>query len=151
MIQETYLEASRRIGEYLEDPSVPIYVWLRFLTMQKLALVHRQHLEVKARDANREVSLLAGPLPQPTSAVIAAHLVGQLTTPSQAAIKSEQKRQLEHALNDMDEIDREVLCLRHFEHLSQKETAQVLGTSEKAAGARHLRALARLRQALKKV
>jgi len=149
VIQETYMEASRRIEEYLNDPSVPFFVWLRFLTIQKLTHLHRQHLGVKARDANREVSLYRGPMPQATSAAIAAHLIGQLTSPSQAAMKAEMKIQLQQALSNMDEVDREVLSLRHFEQLSQKETAQVLGISEKAAGARHIRALAKLRKVLK--
>ena len=31
VLQETFLDVSRRIGEYLADPAVPFYVWLRFL------------------------------------------------------------------------------------------------------------------------
>ena len=48
----------------------------------------------------------------------------------------------------MDPIDREVLALRHFEHLSPAETAQVLGIKEKAAGMRYVRALRRLKEIL---
>jgi len=48
----------------------------------------------------------------------------------------------------MDEPDREILFMRHFEHLSNSEAANVLGLSEPAAGMRHLRALRRLRQVL---
>lgn len=146
VIQETYIEAGRRIEEYLNDPAVPFFIWLRYLTLQKLTLAHRQHLGVKARDASREVSLYRGPLPAATSAALAAQLIGQLSTPSQAAVKAETKAQLQEALNSMDEIDREVLALRHFEQLSQKETAMILNIGEKAAGARHLRALARLKK-----
>ncbi len=40
----------------------------------------------------------------------------------------------------MDSIDREVLALRHFEHLSNEETAQVLGLSKSAASNRYIRA-----------
>jgi RNA polymerase sigma-70 factor (ECF subfamily) len=31
VIQETYLEAWTRLPEYLRNPSVPFYLWLRFL------------------------------------------------------------------------------------------------------------------------
>ena len=48
----------------------------------------------------------------------------------------------------MDEIDREVLLLRHFEELSNKEAAVVLGIQENAASNRYVRALKRLREAL---
>ena len=48
----------------------------------------------------------------------------------------------------MDPVDREVLALRHFEHLSPAETAQVLGIKEKAAGMRYVRALRRLKEIL---
>jgi RNA polymerase sigma-70 factor (ECF subfamily) len=45
----------------------------------------------------------------------------------------------------MDEIDREVLLLRHFEELSNKEAAAVLGIQENAASNRYVRALTRLK------
>ena len=148
VIQEAYIEACDRIQEYLSDPAVPFFVWLRFLTMQRLSLLHRKHLGVKARNAARDISIYQGALPAATSAAIAAQLLGQLTSPSNAALRAEASLQLQQALNDMNEIDREVLLLRHFEQLSQKETAQVLGIGEKAAGARHLRALTRLKKVL---
>src|SRR5207237_5104844 len=125
VIQEAYLEVSRRLPEYLRDPSLPFFLWLRLVTGQKLALAHRQHLGVQARDAGREVSLYRGALPEATSAALAAHLLGRLTTPSQDAIKAELKLSIQEALNSMDPIDREVLTLRHFEQLSNSETALV--------------------------
>jgi RNA polymerase sigma-70 factor (ECF subfamily) len=51
----------------------------------------------------------------------------------------------------MDDIDREVLVLRHFEMLSNEETAQVLGLKPSAASNRHLRALRRLKEILAQV
>jgi RNA polymerase sigma-70 factor (ECF subfamily) len=48
----------------------------------------------------------------------------------------------------MSAIDREVLALRHFEQLSNAETAQVLGLSEAAASIRYIRALERLKPSL---
>ena len=56
--------------------------------------------------------------------------MGKHTTPSQAAVRAEVKRQLEEALNEMEAIDREVLALRHFEQLSNVETARVLDINE---------------------
>jgi RNA polymerase sigma-70 factor (ECF subfamily) len=148
VIQEAYLDVSRKLGEYVGDPSMPFFLWLRLLTGQKLALVHRQHLGVQARDAGREVSLHRGALPEATSAALAAQLIGRRTTPSQAAARAELKIRLQEAINSMHVLDREVLALRHFEHLTNAEAARVLGVSETAACNRYVRALERLKKIL---
>jgi RNA polymerase sigma-70 factor, ECF subfamily len=148
VVQEAYLEICRKLADYLLEPKLPFFLWLRLLTGQKLALAHRQHLGVQARNAGREVSLYRGALPEASSAALAAQLMGKLTTPSQAAAKAELKIRIQEALNSMDALDREVLTLRHFEQLTNRETALVLGIKETAACNRYLRALERLRRIL---
>src|SRR5689334_18117152 len=64
VLQETYLEVSRALAAYLREPSMPFFLWLRFLTGMKLQALHRRHLGTKLRDAGREVSLHRGALPQ---------------------------------------------------------------------------------------
>jgi RNA polymerase sigma-70 factor (ECF subfamily) len=123
-------------------------LWLRFLTLQKLLELHRHHLGAQARDVGREVYLYQGALPETSSAALAAQLLGHLTQPSQAAIRAEMKIRLQDALNSMDAVDREVLALRHFEHLSNAETAQTLGIRTSAASKRYIRALKKLRAIL---
>src|SRR5262245_31215710 len=49
VIQETFLEAVARLEEYLRQPTMPLFLWLRFLTGQKLVTLHRHHLGVKMR------------------------------------------------------------------------------------------------------
>jgi len=68
-----------------------------------------------------------------------------LTTPSEAAVREETSRKLNEALSGMRELDREVLALRHFEQLTNREAARVLGISEQAASDRYIRALGRLK------
>lgn len=148
VIQEAYLEASTRLAEYLRDPSTPFFLWLRYLTGQKLVTLHRHHLGVKMRDANQEVALYHGSLPQASSAALAAQLLGRDTRPSEAAIRAEMKIRVQEALNSMPAIEREVLALRHFEQLSRAEIAQVFGISEAAAAKRYIRALEHLKQIL---
>jgi RNA polymerase sigma-70 factor (ECF subfamily) len=70
------------------------------------------------RDAAQEVSLYRGALPQASSASLAAQLLGKMTWATQAAIRAEHKLIVQEALNGMGALDREVLVLRHFEHLS---------------------------------
>src|SRR5262245_66680105 len=98
------------------------------------------------RDAGQEVSLHRGALPQVTSLSLAEHLLGKLTTASQAAMRVEVKLRVQEALNSMDPNDREVLILRHFEELSNSEAAEVLGVKPTAAVNRYVRALKRLKE-----
>lgn len=146
VVQDTYMEATRRFAEYIDNPNMEFFLWLRFLTIQRLIQVHRFHLGAQARDAAREVSINRSPTPQATSAVLAAQLLGSLTSPTRAAVRQEDQAMLEKALNDMDELDREVLILRHFERLSVSETAQVLNLSDSGASSRYFRALGKLKK-----
>jgi RNA polymerase sigma-70 factor (ECF subfamily) len=148
VLQETYLEALARLPEYLNNPPMPFFLWLRFLTGQKLMQLHRHHLGARMRAAGREVSLYGGALPETSSAVLAARLVSQETRPSAAAIRAEMKACLQQALDRMDPLDREVLALRHFEQLTNAETARVLSLHESAASKRYVRALKRLKDIL---
>jgi RNA polymerase sigma-70 factor (ECF subfamily) len=147
VIQEAYLEAADRFADYLRQPDMPFFLWLRFLALQKLLVLHRHHLGTRMRDAGREVSLDHGP-PDASSAALAARLLGQRTTPSQAAVRAELQARLQAALNSMDPVDREVVTLRHFEQLTNAETAQVLGLRASAASRRYARALLRLKDIL---
>jgi RNA polymerase sigma-70 factor (ECF subfamily) len=148
VLQEAYLDVSKRAPEYAAHPTMPFYLWLRFLTGQRLLALHRQHLGAQMRDAGQEVSLYRGALPQASSISLAAQLLGRLTTPSHAAMRAEMQIRLQEALNSMDPMDREVLTLRHFEELSNNETAEVLGIQKSAASNRYIRALKRLRDIL---
>ena len=147
VLQEAYLELARCLADYLRNPAVPFFLWLRFLTGMKLHALHRHHLGTKARDAGREVPL-HGALPRASSVSLAAQLLGRLTTPSQAAVRAELRARVREALGGLEALDREVLALRHFEQLSNAETAQVLGIGETAASNRYVRALKRLKGAL---
>ena len=79
---------------------------------------------------------------------LAALLAGDFTSPSQAAIREETVAQVEGLLDRMDQIDREVLILRHLEELSNDEVAAVLRVKKAAASRRYMRALARFREVL---
>jgi RNA polymerase sigma-70 factor (ECF subfamily) len=148
VIQESYIDAARRLKEYSENPSMPFFLWLRFLTAQRLMEQHRRHLGAQARDAGREISLYHGAFPEATTADLAAHLLGKLSSPSQAAIRVEQTIRLQEALNSLEPIDREILALRHFEQFSNGEAAEVLGLDKSAASKRYARALMRLKDVL---
>jgi len=137
VLQEAYLDVRKRIAEYARDPaSMPFHLWLRLIAGQRLTDVHRFHLGAEMRDAGMEVSLHRGPFPQASSVSLAAQLLGKMTSASHAAIRAEHKLIVQEALNGMDPIDREVLAVRHFAHLSNGETALVLGLTKSAASNR---------------
>jgi RNA polymerase sigma-70 factor (ECF subfamily) len=149
VIQEALIDAARRLPDYARNPSMPFFLWLRFLTGQRLLEQHRRHLGTKARNAGREIALYEGAFPETTTAHLAAHLLGRMTSPSRAAIRIEQKIRLQEALDLLEPIDREILVLRHFEQLTNAETAQLLGLDKSAASKRYSRALVRLKDVLR--
>lgn len=151
VIQEAFLTASVQLDDYLKQPTMPFFLWLRAITGQKMIALHRHHLGKKIRDAAREVSLYNRAIPEASSAALAAQLLGQETRPSQAAMRAELETRVHEALDCMDPIDREVLVLRHFEQLSNAEVAQVLEIRESAASKRYIRALRRLKEILKEI
>ena len=148
VLQEAYLGFARSLAEYLRNPAMPIYLWLRLIAGRQLQAMHRRHLGTRLRAASREVSLYRGLIPQASSVSLAAQLLGRFSTPSGAAARAELQVRVQEALSRMAPIDREVLALRHFEQLSNVETAQVLGITEAGASNRFVRALRRLRKIL---
>ena len=148
VIQEAYLDATAGLAEYAARAEMPFFLWLRWLTGMRLTTLHRKHLGCQVRDAAREVSLERGAMPEATSAVLAAQLLGRDTRPSVAAIRAERQRRLQEALNATDPVDREVLVLRHFEELTNAEVARELGLQESAASKRYIRALRKLKEIL---
>ncbi len=149
VLQEAFLEAARRMDEYLANPPMPLFLWLRFLTGQRLLAIHRQHLGAQKRDPRQEVALDHAAMPKADSASLSVQLAGRLTTPSLAAMRLEMQERLAKLLGEMDPLDREILALRHFEELSNQESAEELGITAAAASKRYIRALERLREVVK--
>src|SRR5215468_5369383 len=101
VLQEAFLEISKGFADYVRQPTMPFFLWLRHITGQKLIAAHRQHLGAQMRDAGQEVSLYRGALPQASSVSLAAQLMGRLTSASQAAIRAETQLRVPEALNSM--------------------------------------------------
>jgi len=148
VVQDAYVDVAGRLDEYLRDPKLPLFLWLRLVVGERLLRLHRYHLGAQMRDAGREVALFRGALPAASSAALAAQLLGRFTSPTQAVVRAERILRVQEALNTLDPIDREVLSLRHFEELTAAEAAQVLGIAESAAAKRYFRALKRLKEVL---
>ena len=148
VVQEVHVEAVQRLDRYLSDPAMPFFLWLRFLTVQKVQQHHRRHLGAEQRDVRAEVRLSPGPLPGATSAAIAEQVLGRHTAPSAAAARAETRQRVVAALEAMDPVDRQVLALRHFEQLTNAEASAELGLEQSAGSKRYLRALKKLERIL---
>jgi RNA polymerase sigma-70 factor (ECF subfamily) len=151
VLQEAHIDLFRRIHTYDEERCGPFFLWLRQIVGQKLIDEHRKHLGAQIRDVKRDVSLHQRPLPQATSASLAAQLIGKWTAASRTFEREEARVAVQEALNDLDAVDREILSLRHFELLSNTECAIELGLSKSAASKRYLRALMRVKKSLGKL
>ncbi|MCA9262695.1 MAG: sigma-70 family RNA polymerase sigma factor, partial [Planctomycetales bacterium] len=148
IVQDVLVDANRRIQAYLDDPAMPFHLWLRQMAKDRMIDAHRRHRGSAKRSVDREQRLLAKPQLDQSTVELAAQLCDAELTPAAAATMHELQARFEEAVEQLGEQDREIVLMRHFEHLSNQEVAQVLGLSEPAASMRYLRAIRRLRQLL---
>jgi RNA polymerase sigma-70 factor (ECF subfamily) len=143
IVQDVLIEANRRLGDYLANPTMPFQLWLRHMARDRLIDAHRRHRVAASRSVDREVPLAGGD--DASLGGPAARVPDRELTPAAAATWRELERRFAAAVELLDEADRQIVLLRHFEHLSTAEAAEVLGLSKPAAGMRYLRAMRRLR------
>jgi RNA polymerase sigma-70 factor, ECF subfamily len=148
VLQEAFLAGRTRIESFLAEPQGSFFVWLRMIAMQSLIDLHRHHLGAEMRNAGRDVRLDRPGEGAATSLCLAAQLAGTITSPSQAAAGLELMQQLEQAIRSMAPLDQEIIAMRHFEDLTNVESAEALGISPTAASNRYVRAIARLKEIL---
>ena len=150
VVQDVLIKASQRLAEYLRNPVLPFHLWLRQIARDHVIDAHRRHRASARRSVDREQGLHAhGQLEH--RLMIVPHSIWPHNCVTRGSLQRPRRYGASFSLDftrcffDMDEGDREIILLRHFEQLSNGETAQALGLSEAAAGMRHLRALRRLR------
>jgi RNA polymerase sigma-70 factor (ECF subfamily) len=146
IVQDVMLEANRRLGDYLSNPVMPFQLWLRQMARDRLIDAHRRHRVAATRSIDREVPLAAAPVEgAPSGDDVLDRVADRELTPAAAATWHELERRFAAAVERLDEQDREIVLLRHFEHLSTAEAAAAIGLTKPAAGMRYLRAMRRLR------
>ncbi|MEM6474068.1 MAG: sigma-70 family RNA polymerase sigma factor, partial [Planctomycetota bacterium] len=139
--------AKRKLPEYLEEPKFSVYFWLRNIASGRLQKTHRFHLDAQLRDAKRDVSLDAS-LTGASSVYLASQLAASSTSLDRQLIQAEVQVRLERAIDAMEEKDREVIALRHFEELATEEVAEILQITRSGVLKRYTRALRKLRDAI---
>lgn len=148
VLQEAFISIAHRLNDYTSSPTVSCFVWMRQQTLQVMIDIQRRHFREK-RNPLRESLRSSSEQGDGTSIAMAHHLIADMTSPSQAAVKAEELERVKAGLDQMNEVDREILALRHFEMLGNREVAEILGLSITAASNRYVRAAARLGEILK--
>ena len=147
VVQEAFVEVTKRLPEYLRTRPMPFYPWLRQIAWEQLVAMHRQHLHAQKRSVRQEAP--QGMVLSDASAIqLAERVTAAQTSASGQAIRKEMCQRTRWALEQLKAKDREVLTLRFLEQLSIREVASVLQASEAAVQMRQARALERLRDLL---
>jgi RNA polymerase sigma-70 factor (ECF subfamily) len=142
IVQDALADAALGLDDYLRDPPLPFYPWLRQFAWERIVRTYERHIKAGKRSVTREEPM---PLPDGSVARLAVRLASGDTSPSGRVIRDERRDLVRAALARLGSRDRDVLALRYLEGLSNAEAAAVLGIAEGAVKMRHLRALERLR------
>lgn len=145
VLQETFITLSTRLADYVQSPAASPMVWMRTIAVQTMIDLQRHHFG-QLRSPLRETRVAMSS--NDTSLSIAEFLSAGYTSPSGEVAREEQIQRLRMVMEQLHETDREVLAMRHFEQLSNRETAEALGLSETAASNRYIRAMAHLAKAM---
>jgi RNA polymerase sigma-70 factor, ECF subfamily len=145
IVQEVLVEASRRLQIYLENPAMPFHLWIRQIAKDRIIDAHRRHRVSAKRSVDRERRLEVQGTLDASTIELAGQLLDPELTPAAKATQREMALQVQACIEQLEDRDRDILLMRHYEQLTNQEVAVTLGLTEPAASMRYLRALKRLR------
>lgn len=148
VVQDVLLEANRRLNDYLKQPTLSFHLWLRQIAKDRMIDAYRRHRGSAKRSIDREQPLTAPRNSEQSSILLSQHLQDQELTPAAAATQKELAKRVEEAIATLSEQDYEIIVMRHYEQLSNREVAESLNLTEPAASMRYLRAIKRLKSAM---
>ena len=145
VVQDVMVEANRRLVDYVANPVMSFRLWLRQIAKDRIIDAHRRHRVSAKRSVDREQAFAAPAGLDRSTMELIAQLRDNELTPAAAASRQELSKQVEQAITQLEETDREIILMRHYEQLTNQEIAQALQLTEPAASMRYLRAVRRLR------
>ncbi|WP_146399532.1 sigma-70 family RNA polymerase sigma factor [Planctomycetes bacterium CA13] len=148
VVQDVLVEANGRLEKYLDDPAMAFHLWIRQIAWDRIIDTYRRHRVSAKRNMDREQAMSAPAGHDQSSVQLAAQLCDPALTPAAAATQREIASKVEAAIEQLGDQDREIVLMRHYEHLSNLEIAEVLRLNPPAASMRYLRAIRRLRELL---
>ena len=151
VVQDVMIEATGRLDRYLDDPVMAFHLWLRQIAWDRIIDTYRRHRVSAKRNMDREQPMSVPSGPDESTMELAVQLCDPNLTPAAAATQREIADQVELVLEDLPDPDREIILMRHYEHLTNLEVAQVLKLNPPAASMRYLRAIRRLRELMEEL
>jgi RNA polymerase sigma-70 factor, ECF subfamily len=148
VVQDVMVEASGRLEKYLQDPVMAFHLWLRQIAWDRIIDTYRRHRGSAKRSMDREQPMTVPFNGDQSTVDLAVQLCDPALTPAAAATQRELAKNVEAAIDRLPDQDREIILMRHYEHLSNLEISEVLKLNPPAASMRYLRAVRRLRQLL---
>ena len=137
VVQDTFLEAQRDFVQFQGATRGELLAWLRQLLLNNLLNRKRTFRDTQKRAVGCE---------QPAEAL--AGVVDDQSSPSQAAVRQEERQLLEAALGRLPAHYREVIILRDQQQLQFAEIGRQMERTEDAARMLWARAFERLAEAL---
>jgi RNA polymerase sigma-70 factor (ECF subfamily) len=138
ILQEASVLAVKRWPRFKEQDRLSPYAWLYRLALDCLIEEWRRR--------GRHGSDAVMPLPEHSSILLGLGLVNVGTSPSAAVAREECRRHMAEALALLEQGDRDILWMKHFDDLKFREAAAILEITPNTAAVRYVRALERLRK-----
>ena len=148
VVQDVMVEATGRLDRYLQDPAMAFHLWLRQIAWDRIIDTYRRHRVSAKRNMDREQPMSVPAGEEQSTMELAVQLRDPALTPAAAATQKEIAGQVEEVIDQLGDQDREIILMRHYEHLTNLEIAEVLKLNPPAASMRYLRAVRRLRELL---
>jgi len=146
VIQQTFLEAHRRFGQFAGRREQEWAAWLRAILDHRVAGAIRDHALLQKRTVRRERSMDDE---QGSKPGLKQGLDAGYSSPSQQAMRVEDEARLEGALGALPEDQREAVRLRHLEGWALEDIARRLDRTPAATAGLIKRGMQALRRRLR--
>jgi RNA polymerase sigma-70 factor, ECF subfamily len=143
VLQDTMARATQKLPEYLRQPSVALYPWLRQIAKDIVVEVHRKHLHAGRRTVTKEEDV-DFQISQDSAMDLAARLVSHDASPSKLASRREMACRVRDAMNKISSADRELLLMSFVEQLRTQDIAEILSVTSVTVRSRLRLAIERL-------
>ena len=113
VVQDVMIEANDRLEKYLNDPGLAFHLWIRQIAWDRIIDTYRRHRVSAKRNMDREQPMMTAGGPDQSSMMLAAQLCDPSLTPAAKATQNEIALQVEDAIEQLRDADREIILMRH--------------------------------------
>lgn len=147
VVQDILVVAFRRLESYLQDPKIPFQIWLKRIARDRMIDTYRKHRGAANRSMDRETRLGVGLSGSQLQSQPGAVKMCQLT-PAAIAMQKELSLHVEAAIGQLKDADSQVIIMRHYQAMTNRQIALELDLSEATTSIRYVRALEKLKKLL---